>query len=210
MERKNNYDDWRRDWRARFLTLDRDALCRKLPWLRQTEAELVVRYFIWDVVLDWETGAPSAPVELQLYDEMNILTLLWYCKEGAARSGEFVPFDRLPHAAPYGPAFRRGNLETLAASFAGRPRELERALLALGGRKLPTGDVGYEIEVFPDFPMQVLFWDGDDEFPAQANLLFDKTCTDFIHVESVVTIASQAEVWLERLAANAAPGSGRG
>ena len=64
MERKNNYDDWRRDWRARFLTLDRDALCRKLPWLRQTEAGLVVRYFIWDVGLDWETGAPSAPVEL--------------------------------------------------------------------------------------------------------------------------------------------------
>lgn len=199
MERKNNYEDWRRDWRARFLTLDRDALCRKLPWLRQTEAGLVVRYFIWDVVLDWATGAPSAPVDLQLYDEMNILTLLWYCKDGAALSGEFVPFDRLTHAGPYGPAFRKGNLEALAASFAGRPEALERALLALGGRKLPTGDVGYEIDVFPTFPMRVLFWDGDDEFPAQANLLFDQNSTDFIHVESVVTIASQAQVWLERL-----------
>ena len=51
--------------------------------------------------------------------------------------------------------------------------------------------------------MRVLFWDADDEFPAQANLLFDKNATDFIHVESVVTIASQAEVWLERLAADA-------
>ena len=201
MERKDNYETWRRDWRARFLTLDRETLLRKLPWLRQTRRGLLVRYFIWDVEIDGATGEMTAPIDLQLYDEMNIFTLLWYCKEGAARAGEFVPFDRLTHAAPYGPAFRRGNLETLAASFAGRPEALERALLALGGRKLPTGDVGYEIDVFPDFPMRVLFWDADDEFPAQANLLFDQACTDFIHVESVVTIASQAEVWLERLAA---------
>ena len=28
MERKDNYETWRRDWRARFLTLDREALLR--------------------------------------------------------------------------------------------------------------------------------------------------------------------------------------
>ena len=38
MERKNNYDDWRRDWRARFQTLDSYALCLKLPCLRKTAA----------------------------------------------------------------------------------------------------------------------------------------------------------------------------
>ena len=37
--------------------------------------------------------------------------------------------------------------------------------------------------------MRFLFWDGDDEFPAQGNLLFDKSATDFIHIESVVSIA---------------------
>ena len=36
-----------------------------------------------------------------------------------------------------------------------------------------------------------MFWDGDDEFPAQANLLFDRSATDFIHIESVVTIATE-------------------
>ena len=40
--------------------------------------------------------------------------------------------------------------------------------------------------------MRVLFWEGDEEFPAQANLLFDRSAPDFIHVESVVTIASAA------------------
>ena len=40
--------------------------------------------------------------------------------------------------------------------------------------------------------MRVLFWDGDEEFSAQCNLLFDRSATDFIHVESLVSIASEA------------------
>ena len=91
MERKDNYETWRRDWRARFLTLDREALLRKLPWLRQTPRGLLVRYFIWDVEIDGATGELTAPIDLQLYDEMNIFTLLWYCKEGAVRAGSLSP-----------------------------------------------------------------------------------------------------------------------
>ena len=90
--------------------------------------------------------------------------------------------------------------ETLAAAFSGRAAALERGLVALGGRKLTGGDVAYEVDAFPDFPVAVRFWDGDEEFPAQVNLLFDRNATDLIHVESVVTIASQLQVHLERLA----------
>ena len=41
-------------------------------------------------------------------------------------------------------------------------------------------------------PVRLNFWDADDEFPAQANLLFDSSATDFNHVESIVTIATEA------------------
>ena len=53
--------------------------------------------------------------------------------------------------------------------------------------KLPWSDVGYELRAIP---IRFLFWEGDEEFPAQANVLFDAGATDFIHGESVVTIAS--------------------
>ena len=49
-------------------------------------------------------------------------------------------------------------------------------------------------------PVKFLFWEGDDEFQAQGNLLFDASATDFIHVESIVTIAA---VGLEKLAKEA-------
>ena len=45
--------------------------------------------------------------------------------------------------------------------------------------------------------MQFYFWDCDDEFEAQANILFDYSATDFNHVESAV---STAEMGVRRLA----------
>ena len=67
--------------------------------------------------------------------------------------------------------------------------ELENAFEKLNGLRLPLGDVGYQIDAFS--------WDCDDEFEAQANILFDYSATDFNHVESAV---STAEMGVRRLA----------
>ena len=48
--------------------------------------------------------------------------------------------------------------------------------------------------------MAVLFWDRDDEFEAQGNILFDYSATDFNHVESAVSIADSGIKRLAELA----------
>ena len=45
------------------------------------------------------------------------------------------------------------------------------------------------MDSFACIPMRFLFWDADDEFPAQGNILFDYSVTDYIHVESTVSLA---------------------
>lgn len=191
----NNYEQWRTDWQKRFQTLDPAHLCRKLPFLSIRDDILLVSYFSQAASIRLSDGVLEPPEgwkKLSLMDEMNIYTLLWYSRDDAALTGQWLSFEDLRGARPFGPAFRRGNLAPFAATFSGHGPELEAALQAFGGKKLPTGDVGYEIDVFPCIPMRVLFWDGDDEFPAQCNLLFDRSAPDFIHVESVVSIASEA------------------
>lgn len=37
--------------------------------------------------------------------------------------------------------------------------------------------------------MRFFFWERDEEFEAQGNILFDYSATDFNHVESAVSIA---------------------
>ena len=45
-----------------------------------------------------------------------------------------------------------------------------------------------------------MFWDRDDEFEAQGNMLFDSNITDFVHEENVVCIAADAVRYLSRAA----------
>lgn len=194
----NNYAKWRTDWQKRFLTMDIPSLIKKLPFLTLEQDRLLLPYFGQSCSIRLSDGVVEQPMSLM--DEMNIYTMLWYSKAGAVQTGDWQPFEQLKDARAFGPAFRKGNLAPFAATFDGHADLLRQALIDFGGRPLPTGDVGYEIDVFPCIPMRVLFWDGDDEFPAQCNLLFDRSATDFIHVESIVSIASEA---LKHLAAKA-------
>ena len=90
-------------------------------------------------------------------------------------------------------------LTALARTFSGREDRLERAVEALRGCRIHGH--GFLLHAFACIPVQLLFWDGDEEFPAQANLLFDRNATDFIHVESIVTIAGEALCQLAEAAA---------
>lgn len=73
----------------------------------------------------------------------------------------------------------------------------------LGYKKERYGDVSCRIPIFGScrtkhnlednvIELLLIFWDGDDEYPAQANLLFDKRITDFTHPETVVILAEVA------------------
>ena len=128
---------------------------------------------------------------------LNIYTLLGYVKENAFFMDKWVPFADLRNARPFGPAYKIGVTDVFAATFSGHAKELENAFEKLNGLRLPLGDVGYQIDAFSCEPMQFYFWDCDDEFEAQANILFDYSATDFNHVESAV---STAEMGVRRLA----------
>lgn len=194
-ERKpDNYQKWIEEWADRFRHMDQEQLMKKLPELKPDGDYLTLFHFghrygihrISGEIRSMDTmEEPSRNVKL------NIYTLLWYCKPGAVLSGQWIPFRSLKDASPFGPAFQKSVLQVLAGTFSEHTDELCAACEKLGGQKLSLSDAGYRLAPFRCIPMQVLFWDGDDEFPAQANLLFDKNATDFIHVESVVTIASE-------------------
>ena len=200
----NRYETWRLEWKERFLTLDQEALCARVPGLTAREDCLTLDYFSRPYGIHRETGLihslEDESRELTLFTQLNIYTLLWYCREDAVFKNQWMPFRNLKDASPFGPAFQRTVVDVFARTFSGHPDELRRACEALGGRRLPHSDVGYEIPAFACIPVQFLFWDGDDEFPAQGNILFDQSAVEYIHVESLVSIASDGLSLLSGLA----------
>ena len=191
----DNYEVWRTDWRNRFLSMDHGALQRKLPFLEADGGKLVFQYFGSSYAADCATGFLSplrdAPA-MTLNEELNVYTLFWYAAADARIKHNWMPFYQLKSASPFAAAFQRSVIQPLADCFNGKEELLRQALLRMGGISGSGSDSHTDMEVraFDCMPVRVLFWDGDDDFPAQANLLFDESATDFIHVESVVTIAS--------------------
>lgn len=199
----NNYEKWCSEWGQRFLTLDQEALLRRIPGLTEDDTYLTLLYYgrrygihrrTGEILSLEQAGTPTT------FTRLNIYTLLWYCQDHAALQGEWLPFRSLKDASPFGPAFQRTVIDVLAGTFSGHLEELHTACQALGGKRLLHSDAGYEIPAFACIPIRFLFWDKDEEFPAQANILFDKGSVRFIHVESLVTIASEGLALLSEAA----------
>ncbi len=190
----NNYEKWCLEWQERFMTLNQEKLIQKIPDLGVDKDYLTISYYHRLHGIRRDTGeilCLENTNPLSIFTRLNIYTLLWYCTEHAALTGEWMPFRNLKDASPFGPAFQRTVTNVFARTFSGHIPQLEQACLSLGGTRLPHSDAGYQIDAFSCIPVQFLFWDEDEEFPAQANILFDKSATDFIHVESLVSIASE-------------------
>lgn len=199
----SNYELINENWRKLFLQMDHGELARRFR-LKMDDGALYITFYDRQYRLDRRSGAVTDaedPNRSISFDEsMSILNMLYYSKPGASVSGRFVPFRDVRGASPFAPAFEKSVASGLAAPFEGRLAALKRACEALGGERIPQGDAGYILRAFDFMPVMLVFWDGDDEFGAQANLLFDANITDFTHEESVCCIAGALMHRLRELA----------
>ena len=182
-ERISNYVKLCEEWAQRFLKMDQADLHKRVPELKEENGFLTIIHF----------GRRYGVM-------LNIYTLLGYAKEGAFIMDKWVPFADLRNARPFAPAYQIGETDVFSATFSGHEKELREAFQKLDGRELPQGDVGYEIRAFDCMPMRFFFWERDEEFEAQGNILFDYSATDFNHVESAVSIADSGIKRLAELA----------
>ena len=110
MEKMTNYEIQRRQWQERFLSMDQEALCRRLPGLELAESQLRLRHFGRLFAVSRRDGTircltDGAPAS---YNEaMNIYTLLHYARPDARWTGRWLPFRDLRHASPFAAAFQR-------------------------------------------------------------------------------------------------------
>lgn len=127
---------------------------------------------------------------------MTIYDALCYPKERPALAGEWCPLANLQVAgSPNADIFNA----KYAEAFSGHTDRLRQACEALGGRppQISAGaDICWEFDVFPFFPLQLRFWEKDEEFPAKLQLLWDRNSLQFMHFETLYYLMG---VLLEKL-----------
>jgi len=122
--------------------------------------------------------------------------LIYYILKGSPSrpAGEFATFAELA-----GPLFKHGSYSTSALErpiikrFQRRVPELLAAAASVGGRQggeAGLGSVSLIFDLLPHIPMQLIFYDQDDEFPARATLLFDLNATQFVDFEVLAVLVT--------------------
>lgn len=125
----------------------------------------------------------TPPLPLQTF----LLRILLLGKHAESDS-EFKTFRELPWGEVYIKPFTGRVLTRAAFTFGTRVAAYRRAAEALGGLPLPNGDAGYEFTLFDNYRLRLLVWEGDDEFPPNAQLLYSANFADGFAAEDRVVV----------------------
>jgi hypothetical protein len=100
-------------------------------------------------------------------------------------SGEWISFREFEGGDVYIGSFTNRTLIPLKNVFGQRPELLGKAAAPLGAGRLDFGDVGVRIPVFPKLPLAIVVWRGDEEFPPDVNVLYDRTANEILRTEDL-------------------------
>lgn len=134
-----------------------------------------------------EAGKVSAPPP-PLPEQVLILHYMAGGKD-APPPGEWVAYREIPGATFYYGAFVKRALDPLKKVFGSEPKALAGPAAKLGGQPLGEGDASFRFQPFPRVPMQVIVWQGDEEFPAEASILFDRSVVGYLSPEDIAWLA---------------------
>lgn len=125
--------------------------------------------------------------EIPLRDRILILHYLNTAR-GTPLSNKVITFKELPEGANYFPTFYQRAIKPLVDNFGSEPERLLDLARTLGGQKADYADIAVTINAFSKVPITLALWKGDDEFPAEGNIFFDSTISDYLPTEDITVV----------------------
>lgn len=120
-----------------------------------------------------------------------VLILHYLTDLSSARpSGEWISFRELEGGDFYYPAFAARTTQRLKNAFAGREKELLEVAEKLGGEPVEFGDAAARFRVLPNAVIALVLHEACEDFPNEANVLFDSACRKILPTEDLAVAAS--------------------
>ena len=127
-------------------------------------------------------GGKALPLPTQTF-------LLRWLLEGkaVAWTGEWKTFREMPWGEMYNTPYTGRVLTRAAFTFGTRVAAFKAAAEKMGAQAVAHGDAGYEFTLTGSYRMRILVWEGDDEFPPSAQVLYsDNFAAGFAAEDRVV------------------------
>ena len=89
-------------------------------------------------------------------------------------------FFRGPHQIP---------TDLISKRFENDLQEFKTCCESLGGTPIEMADAAFCFTITPDIPVAVLYWIGDEDFPAEAKILYDRSITTLLSLDILFALA---------------------
>ena len=122
------------------------------------------------------------------FTEALLLTYLDLA-DGTPPAGVWIAYHDLPDGMFYAQAFRGYAENRLARACA-----LDgfcRAAKRLRGQQIEIGSAGYAWDMLPRVRLAAVYWEGDEDFPSQASILFDRAATHYLSTDGLAVLGSR-------------------
>ena len=155
----------------------------------------------------YRIGFPEFDFEVESDSSRDIpiqeqIVILHYMLADSLRkpSGNWIAYREVPGASFYFSAFVKRAIDPLKNVFGQNISGLQKAAEKLKGAPIDPGDAGFEFRVFPNVSLQMILYAGDEEFPAEASILFDGEVGEILSPEDIAWMAGMVVYRLIALA----------
>jgi len=104
-------------------------------------------------------------------------------------SGDWISEKDIPGGA----TFFRGPHEIptrlICRQYGNDTEAFRKKCKQLQGLPMDMANAAYRFEITPRIPVSVLYWAGDDDFPPEAKILYDRTITEHLSTDIIFALA---------------------
>ncbi len=153
---------------------------------------------LWDrpVVVSFpDLRARDAQTCKELSSSMQALLLYYFrLSDGTLQTERWISFSELPDGRFYNQAFQGYSGKVLAREFQNDLGSFRQAAEKVGGqqytRSQGLGDAAFAFQVLPQVWLLVVYWCGDEDFPASCQILFDDTVGHHLSTDACAMLGS--------------------
>ena len=161
-----------------FAKLDPAEAVSRLPFVSFEEGWFTVELLGSTYRIAWpeyalECSGKEPPLPMQTF----LLRCLLEAKN-ESWCGLWKTFREMPWGELYIKPYTGRVLTRAAFTFGFKLEKFRAACEKMGAVAVKHGDAGYQLQLLPGFWMQIMVWEGDDEFPPNAQVLYTDNFED--------------------------------
>ncbi|MHB8075200.1 DUF3786 domain-containing protein [Desulfosporosinus fructosivorans] len=164
--------------------------------------QFVVTFFNSEYILDCNNETIYRKTDGHV-PEINVciimLNYLTYAQSPQETAKKWVSLKEIPNGGMlFYPAFHKNSIEGLIKAFGHQSKQLLASGSVLNGQPASLGDASVIFQAFPEIPLCVVVWEGDEEVRANATILFEPSIEHLLHIESAIGLGMYLASKLKR------------